>query len=123
MLVTWPVSCTCTNGQGPPPAATRPGCGDPDGVRSGGFEALALPAADSPPADGDSFQPCADGGPFWALSVCAGEDAREGDSVQRGAAHPEERWAIRIARMGRKLPGERRMGGAFGFADESESQD
>src|ERR1700680_2938045 len=37
------VNCTCTNGQGPPPAAKRPGCGDPDGVCPGGFDAGALP--------------------------------------------------------------------------------
>src|SRR6266404_9918222 len=121
MLVTWPVSCTCTKGQGPPPAATRPGYGDPDGVRSGGFEALALPAADSPPAVGDSFLPCAESGSFREVSVRSGEDAWEGDSVQCGAAHPEKRRAIRITWLGRKLPGERRMGGAFGFADQSES--
>src|SRR6266403_5771072 len=119
----WLVNCTCTNGQGPPPAAKRPGCGDPDGARSGGFEAPAIPAAGSGLAAGDSFRLCADCGPFWEVSVRAGEDAWEGDSVQCCAAHPEKRCAIRIARLGRKLPGEWGMGRAFGFADQSESQD
>jgi len=50
---------------------------------------LALPSADSP-ADGDSLPAMRRRWTFWALSVCAGEDAREGDSVQCGAAHIED---------------------------------
>src|SRR6266850_1927943 len=95
----------------------------PDGVLSGGSKGPSTSAAGSPPGDGDSFQLRADCEPFRAVPMRAGEDAREGDSVQRSAAHPQERWAIRIARLGRKLPGERGVGGAFGFANQSESQD
>jgi hypothetical protein len=42
-LTCWLLNCTCTNGQGPPPAAKRPGCGDPHAVCPGGLNfALAF---------------------------------------------------------------------------------
>src|SRR5580700_1076627 len=55
--------------------------------------------------------------------MCASEDARESDSVHGGAADLEERRAIRIARLGRKLPGEWGVGGAVGFVGPREGQD
>src|SRR6202521_4425418 len=100
------VNCTCTNGQGPPPAAKRPGCGDPDGVCPGGFDAGALPRDGCPCAFPHASKQRSNRGCFRALPVRAGEDAREGAPVQGGAADFEERWAFRTARLGRKLPGE-----------------
>src|SRR6266436_2232670 len=98
-------------------------CGDPDGASWGGCEVPAVSAARGIRDSDSPLQPCAKGGRFRQVSVCAGEDAREGDSVQCCAAHPEKRWAVRITRLGRKLSGEWAMGGAIGFANQSKSKD
>src|SRR6266403_663190 len=117
------MDCTCTNGQGPPPAATRPGRGAPNGVCPGGPDAGAVHR------DGWFYsvprraRPSANRGSFWALPVRSGEGARESDSLHGGSADSKERWALRTARLGRQLHGEWGVGGAFRFADQDARED
>src|SRR2546430_2169961 len=119
----WLVNCTCTNGQGPPPAAERPGCGDPYGVCPGGLNSGAWHRDCCPCAFPRASQPSANRGCFRAVPVRSGEGARKSDPVQGGAADSKERRTFRTARMGRKLSGERGVGGAFGFPGQNTRED
>src|SRR6267378_231202 len=122
-LTCWLLNCTCTNGQGPPPAAKRPGCGDPHAVCPGGLNFGALHSDGCPRTFPYPSEQSANCGCFRALPVRPGEDARESGPVQGGAADSKERWAFRIARLGRKLSGEWGVGGAFGFPDQDTRED
>src|ERR1700721_3431571 len=104
------MDCTCTNGQGPPPAATRPGRGTLNGVCPGGLDCGAVPCGCSLSSVPHDAMPSANCGPFWALPVRSGEGARESDSVQGGTADFEKRWALRTTRLGRQLHGDRGVG-------------
>src|SRR5207244_12970798 len=53
----------------------------------------------------------------------SGEGSRESDPVQGGATDSKERRTFRTARMGRKLSGERGVGGAFRFPDQDPRED
>jgi len=70
--------CTCTNGQGPPPAAKRPGCGDPPcryapgGLNFGALHGDGCPRTFPHPSEQSAK--------LWmspALPVRPGEDARK----------------------------------------------
>src|ERR1700751_2558298 len=117
------MNCTCTNGQGPPPAAKRPGCGEPFGTRSSRSEPHTSSAPRCRPGTDGYPKPRANRGCIRPVSVCESGRAWERDSVQSSATYFEERRAVRIARVGRKLPGERGMGGAFGFVDQDACED
>jgi len=53
-----------------------------------------------------SWKQCSNRGCFRALPVRAGEDARESDPVQGGAADIEETTGVSNCAVGRKLSGE-----------------
>src|SRR4029077_14582592 len=90
----WLVNCTCTNGQGPPPAAKRPGRGDPDEALPGGLDADAVHRDCGACGASYTSKQGPNPGCFRTLPVRSSEGAGESDSVHSGTAYLEERRAI-----------------------------
>src|SRR6266478_7205423 len=95
----------------------------PHGVRPNGLDSGTVPRHRCPCAVPTAEKPSTNCGRFWTLPVRSGEGARKSDPVQGSATHSEKRWAFRIARMGRELSCNRRLGRAFGFPDQDTRED
>ena len=93
------------------------------GVCPGRFDFGALHRDCCPCRFPHASKPSANRGSFGTLPVPTGESSRESNPLQGGAANLKERRAFRTARMGRKLSGERGVGGAFGFPDQDTRED
>src|SRR5215472_13008919 len=112
------MNCSCSFDQDRPSAAKRPGRGDSHGRRSDRSKRTASLAACRHFLGLDARMSRSNRRRLWPLPMHASQGAREGNRVQRRAAHLEERRAFCITRLGRELSGEWAVGRTLGFADQ-----